>query len=104
MKGRYTGVGWCQLYSHRIESQSYSGTIKSQYGYGTDTGKQDCQPLGGHSESFSCLSFSSDGKYLASGSEDKTTTIWDMNEREAKTGPLRKHTRSWGDQVFSSRE
>ena len=46
-----------------------------------DIRKRDSQPLGGHSESLSCLSFSSDGKYIASGSEDKTTTIWDMKER-----------------------
>jgi WD40 repeat protein len=41
-------------------------------------------PLTGHAGWVSCLAFSSDGKLLASGSNDKTIRIWD-----AATGKLR---------------
>ena len=40
-----------------------------------DTGKHDDEPLEGHADSITCLSFSSDGKYLVSGSEDMTIKI-----------------------------
>ena len=46
----------------------------------------------GHTSSIGCLSFSSDGKYLASGSGDGTIIIRDMDERRVKIGPLRVHS------------
>ena len=106
-------VGEREIYWSRVvsavflpdrKSVVFGDNQESIWIWDADTGKRDSQPLGGHSESLSCLLLSSDGKYIASGSEDKTTMIWDMNEREAKTGPFRRHTRSWDDQVFSNRE
>ena len=53
----------------------------------------------GHTGSVICLSFSSDGKYLASGSEDTAIMVWDMDKRRGLTGPLRRHT--WGVRAVS---
>ena len=95
-------VGEREIYWSRVvsavflpdrKSVVFGDNQESIWIWDADTGKRDSQPLGGHSESLSCLSFSSDGKYIAPGSEDKTTTIWDMNEREARTGAFRRYTR-----------
>ena len=81
------------VFSSDRKSVVFGDNQESIWVWDADTRKRDSQPLGGHSESLSCLSFSSDGKYIAPGSEDKTTTIWDMNEREARTGAFRRYTR-----------
>ena len=36
-------------------------------------------PLIGHTDSVSMIAFSSDGKFLASASNDGTIILWDMN-------------------------
>ena len=60
--------------------------------------------LGGISAMSIVSLFSSDGEYLASGSDDKTTMIWDMNQREVKIGPPRRHTGMVGAVSFSPDE
>ena len=94
-------IGEREIYWSRVVSTVFSPDRKSViFGDNQESirvwdghWKARLSAIGGHSESFSCLSFSSDGKYIASGSEDKTTTIWDMNEREARTGAFRRYTR-----------
>ena len=56
-------------------SCSYDKTIKI---WDFDTGKL-LKSLEGHEEEVCCVSFSPNGDYIASGSEDTTIKIWNMN-------------------------
>ena len=58
-----------------------------------DTGMQDGELLWGCIGFINCLSFSSDGQYLASRSNDTTITILDMDRREIVFSPFRRRTR-----------
>ncbi|MBD2772965.1 hypothetical protein [Iningainema tapete] len=55
--------------------------------------------LEGHSSSITFVTFSSDGKMIATASEDKTAKIWSINGKEIKT---LKHTDSVTSVTFSS--
>ena len=71
------------------------GTDKGQICiWNVETRAVDSEPLRGHSDSVSSLSFSSDGRYLASGSEDTTVIVWDVRTKQIKTGPLIGHADS----------
>ena len=60
-----------------------------------DVNTQEMQALlTGHKKRVNCLSFSSDGKILASGSQDKTIRLWDVT-----TGEHRKTLRGHAEQV-----
>ncbi len=68
------GNGWDVETGKRIENSN--GTI-----WEIETCKQVGDPLVGHTDGVTSVSFSSDGKKIVSGSWDKTVRIWD-----AKTG------------------
>ncbi len=54
--------------------------------------------LSGHSDRINCLAFSKDGRYLATGSFDKTAKVWNVEE-----GTLEKNTLGpfWFYKLFS---
>ncbi|KZP18430.1 WD40 repeat-like protein [Athelia psychrophila] len=49
-------------------------------------------PPDGHDEAIQSVSFSFDGKYIASGSWDKTIRVWDAHTGELAAGPSKRHT------------
>lgn len=55
----------------------------------------------GHTGSVSCVTFSPDGRHIASGSIDKTVLIWDVSTANVILGPLKKHTKSIWSIAFS---
>jgi len=61
----------------------------------TITGSQTAV-LSGHTDSVSCVTFSSDGTSLVSGSDDKTVKLWDV-----QTGGVVKTFSGHTDQVYS---
>ena len=48
--------------------------------------------LKGHTGQVWCATFSSDGKYIVSGSKDCTIMVWDAQTGNLALGPLKKHT------------
>lgn len=57
--------------------------------------------LFGHQASVSSLAFSSEGKFLASGSWDKTIIFWDVNKHQPIGDPLKGHTDKITSVAFS---
>ncbi|CUA77642.1 Kinesin-like protein KIF21B [Rhizoctonia solani] len=49
-------------------------------------------PLRGHTGEIISSAFSVDGRYLVTGSEDRTICVWDLNEAELVGVPFRGHT------------
>ena len=66
----------------------------------TSTGREEYS-LKGHADTVGAVVFSPDGRFLATGSFDKTARIWDMDNR-AELVTLRGHTDSVADVVFST--
>ncbi|KAG8680361.1 hypothetical protein FRC09_018303 [Ceratobasidium sp. 395] len=58
----------------------------------TKTGMSVGQPLTGHTSAVGTVSYSPDGDYIASGSNDKTVRIWDASTGQSVGRPLKGHT------------
>ncbi|KAF8133483.1 WD40-repeat-containing domain protein [Mycena galopus ATCC 62051] len=50
--------------------------------------------LGGHNAGVKCVSFSRDGAYIVSGSDDKTICMWDAKTGDPLMEPIQGHTKS----------
>jgi len=48
--------------------------------------------LRGHTKDVNCATFSPDGKYIVSGSDDGTIMVWDAHRGVLALGPLKAHT------------
>jgi WD40 repeat protein len=48
----------------------------------------------GHSDTVYCAAFSQNGKYIASGSGDYTSVVWDAQTENPALGPLKLHNRA----------
>jgi WD40 repeat protein len=57
--------------------------------------------LRGHTKLVYCAAFSPDGKYIVSGSGDKTVMVWDAKMGKCALGPLNMHTLSVWCVAFS---
>ncbi|CAE7225852.1 unnamed protein product [Rhizoctonia solani] len=58
-------------------------------------------PLEGHTDLVSCVSISSNGLYIASGSYDSTIRVWDANTGKLMTGPWKAHRNKVTSVAFS---
>jgi WD40 repeat protein len=57
--------------------------------------------LRGHSSSVCCATFSPDGKYIVSGSNDRTIIVWDAQTGNPALGPLKMHASTVSCVAFS---
>ncbi|PVF92107.1 WD40 repeat-like protein [Serendipita vermifera] len=55
----------------------------------------------GHTDVITCITFSSDGTRITSGSEDKTVRVWDSETGQAMAGPFMGHKFSVTSVAFS---
>src|SRR5882762_5938103 len=58
--------------------------------------------LRGHKSAVWSVTFSSDGKRIASGSDDKSIRVWDAETGEMVSGPFKGHTGGVSSVAFSS--
>lgn len=81
-------VNWAYLYKHRrrLEENWTRGR------YLTFQLPDPAYPLEAHTECVYCIQFS--GKWLVSGSRDKTLRVWDLETRRLRGRPLTGHSQS----------
>jgi WD40 repeat protein len=68
--------------------------------------RRPCTPppkltMRGHTAEVHCATFSPDGKYIVSGSEDRTIMVWDAQTGSLASGPFKVHTAAICSVAFS---
>ncbi|KAH8993139.1 hypothetical protein EDB92DRAFT_1855060 [Lactarius akahatsu] len=77
------------------------GHVENVMIWQADSGKVLCGPLEGHSDDICALSFSADGKMVASGSDDRKIWVWSAETGQRVCGPMEGHTASIKGVCFS---
>ncbi|THU82460.1 WD40 repeat-like protein, partial [Dendrothele bispora CBS 962.96] len=67
----------------------------------SQTGQPVGQPLEGHTQEVNSVAYSPDGRYIVSGSWDKTIRIWDSQTGQPVGHPLQGHTREVNSVAYS---
>jgi WD40 repeat protein len=57
-----------------------------------ETGEIMLDPFEGHADTVSAVTFSPDGKSIASGSHDHTIRVWDAETGAVISGPFKGHS------------
>ncbi|KIM25035.1 hypothetical protein M408DRAFT_226597 [Serendipita vermifera MAFF 305830] len=84
----------------RKYTKDYSQTLRVQKG-GFSQWPATQNVLVGHSDRVKTASFSQDGRWIASGSADRTIRVWDAETGEMVAGPLKGHNGSVNSVAFS---
>jgi len=90
-----TGVGWCSIVPHREGETSAIEAPLTQ----ALPGETPSDRLGGHTEAVTSVSFSPDGKTIASASLDGTVKLWNTEGKLLHT--LQSHTSGVSSVSFS---
>ncbi|CAE6410726.1 unnamed protein product [Rhizoctonia solani] len=85
----------------RIIYSSIESGYKSIYVLDARTGEQTFGPIEGHTDRIWCIGWSPDGRYIVSGSEDRTVCLWDAQNGNLVLGPLEAHTGGINSVAFS---
>ncbi|CAE6422900.1 unnamed protein product, partial [Rhizoctonia solani] len=86
----------------RIIYASVESGYKSIYVLDAQSGKNILGPIDGHTDRIWSIGCSPDGRYIASGSVDRTVRLWDAQNGDLLLGPLEAHTGRISSVAFSS--
>ncbi|KEP45880.1 putative vegetative incompatibility protein HET-E-1, partial [Rhizoctonia solani 123E] len=74
-----------------VSDPSVGETLGDIYILDTQSGDQLPNPIDSRESGIRCIGCSSDGKYIVSGSEDRTVRVWDAQNGNMVLGPLNAH-------------